>query len=87
MCCASCAWTCPSCPTCPIDLQVKVEPRLAFELNGAAFDNQGRSTPFAEGRASEFDIRFDALDLSPMWAYLPADTAGAAAAAAGWAPT
>jgi len=56
----------------PDHLQVMVEPRLAFELNGAAFDNQGRSTPFAEGRASEFDIRFDALDLSPMWAYLPA---------------
>jgi uncharacterized protein involved in outer membrane biogenesis len=56
----------------PDDLQVKVEPRLAFELNGAAFDNQGRSTPFAQGRASEFDIRVDALDLAPMWAYLPA---------------
>jgi len=55
----------------PDDLQVKVEPRLAFELNGSAFDNHGRSTPFAEGRASEFDIRFDALDLAPMWAYLP----------------
>jgi uncharacterized protein involved in outer membrane biogenesis len=56
----------------PDDLQVKVEPRLAFELNGSAFDNQGRSTPFAQGRASEFDIRVDALDLAPMWAYLPA---------------
>ena len=56
----------------PDDLQVKVEPRLAFELNGSAFDNHGRSTPFAEGRASEFDIRIDALDLAPMWAYLPA---------------
>lgn len=56
----------------PDDLQVKVEPRLAFELNGSAFDNHGRSTPFAQGRASEFDIRIDALDLAPMWAYLPA---------------
>ena len=56
----------------PDDLQVKVEPRLAFELDGAAFDNHGQSTPFAEGHASEFQIRFDALDLSPMWAYLPA---------------
>jgi uncharacterized protein involved in outer membrane biogenesis len=56
----------------PDDLQVKVEPRLAFELDGAAFDNRGQSTPFAEGRASEFQIRVDALDLSPMWAYLPA---------------
>ena len=56
----------------PDDLQVKVEPRLAFELNGSHFDNHGRSTPFAEGRASELEIRFDALDLAPMWAYLPA---------------
>ena len=56
----------------PDDLQVKVEPRLAFELNGAAFENHGQSTPFAAGRASEFKIRFHALDLSPMWAYLPA---------------
>ena len=56
----------------PDDLQVKVEPRLAFELNGAAFDNQGKSTPFAAGRASEFRIHFDPMDLSPLWAYVPA---------------
>jgi hypothetical protein len=56
----------------PDDLQVKVEPRLAFELNGTAFDNHGQATPFAEGRASEFNIRFDPLDLTPMWAYVPA---------------
>ena len=54
------------------DLQIKVEPRLGFELNGTAFDNQGQATPFAEGRASEFKIRFDPLDLTPMWAYVPA---------------
>ena len=56
----------------PDDLQVKVEPRLAFELNGSAFDNHGRSTPFAQGRASDLDIRFEALDMAPLWAYLPA---------------
>ena len=56
----------------PDDLQIKVEPRLAFELNGSAFDNRGQSTPFAQGRASRLNIRFDALDLGPMWAYLPA---------------
>ena len=53
------------------DLQVTVEPRLAFELDGSRFDNQGRTTPFAEGRTSEFQIRFDALALEPLWAYLP----------------
>ncbi len=56
----------------PDHVQVKVEPRLAFQLNGTAFDNQGQSTPFAEGRASEFKIHFDPLDLTPMWAYVPA---------------
>lgn len=55
----------------PDDLLVKVEPRLAFDFNGSQFDNRGRATPFAEGRASEFEIRFDALDLSPLWVYLP----------------
>ena len=56
----------------PDDLLVKVEPRLDFEFNGSAFQNRGRSTPFAQGRASELDIRFDALDLSPLWVYVPA---------------
>ena len=56
----------------PDHVQVKVEPRLAFQLNGTAFDNQGQATPFAEGRASEFKIHFDPLDLTPMWAYVPA---------------
>ena len=55
----------------PDDLQIKVEPRLAFVLDGSAFDSHGRSTPFAQGRASEFDIRLDKLDLSRWWAYLP----------------
>ncbi len=55
----------------PDDLQIKVEPRLAFELNGSAFDSRGRTTPFAQGRASEFDLRFDGLDLARWWAYLP----------------
>jgi uncharacterized protein involved in outer membrane biogenesis len=55
----------------PDHVQVKVEPRLAFELNGTGFDNHGQTTPFAEGRASEFNIRFDPLDLTPMWAYVP----------------
>ena len=56
----------------PDDLQVKVEPRLAFEFNGSPFNHHGRATPFAEDRASELDIHFDALDLAPLWAYLPA---------------
>jgi hypothetical protein len=52
-------------------LQVKVEPRLAFELDGSAFESRGQSTPFAQGRPSEFKLRFDKLELDPWWAYLP----------------
>jgi uncharacterized protein involved in outer membrane biogenesis len=55
----------------PDDLQVKVEPRLAFEIDGSRFDSHGRSTPFAEGRASQLELRFAALALQPLWAYLP----------------
>ena len=56
----------------PADVQIKVEPRLAFIYNDSRFDSQGRSTPFAKGRASEFDMRFDKLALAPLWAYAPA---------------
>ena len=48
MCCASCALDLPFLSNLPDHLQVKVEPRLAFELNGSAFDNHGQSTPFAQ---------------------------------------
>jgi uncharacterized protein involved in outer membrane biogenesis len=56
----------------PDDIAVTVEPHLAFELNGSAFESRGRSTPFAEGRATEFDLHFERLELKPGWAYLPA---------------
>jgi uncharacterized protein involved in outer membrane biogenesis len=56
----------------PADVQIQVEPRLAFSYNDSRFDNQGRSMPFAKGRVSEFHIRFDKLSLAPLWAYAPA---------------
>ena len=55
----------------PSDVQVKVEPRLAFRFNGGQFDQQGHTTPFAKGRASELVVRFEPFDLAPLWAYLP----------------
>ena len=55
----------------PDRLEVKVEPRLGFVLDDAPFEIKGRSTPFAQGRESQFDIRFDRLELGPLWAYLP----------------
>jgi hypothetical protein len=56
----------------PDDLEVRVEPRFGFVFSGSPFDAQGHSKPFAKGRASSFALRFDRLDLNPLWAYLPA---------------
>lgn len=55
----------------PDDVQIVVEPRLAFELDGSVFDSSGRTTPFAEGRRSSLQLKFDRLELRPAWAYLP----------------
>jgi uncharacterized protein involved in outer membrane biogenesis len=54
-------------------VEVKVEPRLAFKLAGAAFDSGAQAQPFAQDRASQFDLRIADLDLAPWLPYLPAD--------------
>ena len=69
----------------PDHLLIKVEPRLAFVLNGSEFDSRGHSTPFAQGRASDFKIRFDKLDLNPLWTYLPKGLPVTPAGGALWA--
>ncbi|WCM95063.1 DUF748 domain-containing protein [Acidovorax sp. NCPPB 2350] len=56
----------------PADRQVTVTPRLAFSLNGSAFDSGARATPFAEDRYTQARLRIDALDLAPLRAYWPA---------------
>ena len=72
MCCASCAWTCPSCPTCPITAgQGRAAPGLRAQRRGLRQPGPGRRPSPKAARPSS-SIRFDALDLSPMWAYLPA---------------
>ncbi len=55
----------------PEDIPVQVQPRLAFQLAGAGVDLTGRSLPFSTDRASELQLRWDALPLDPFWAYLP----------------
>lgn len=52
--------------------EVVTQPRLAFVLNGSAFDSQAASTPFAQNRETEASIRIPALDLQPYLAYWPA---------------
>ncbi|MBS0291428.1 MAG: DUF748 domain-containing protein [Proteobacteria bacterium] len=53
------------------DREVKVTPRLAFELNGSAFDTAAQTTPFAADRQTEVHLRIDGFDLAPFSGYMP----------------
>ena len=64
--------TLPFLSNLPAELSVKVEPRLAFMLNGAAFDSGAQATPFAQNRASDLRLSFKDIDLSSYLAYVPA---------------
>ena len=52
---------------------VLVSPRLAFVLNGSAFDTAAQGTPFAQTRKGEAQLKISQLDLKPYLSYLPAD--------------
>jgi hypothetical protein len=56
----------------PDYVTVDVLPRLAFKLNGAAFDSGAQAKPFAQDRASQIDLRITDLDLAPWLPYVPA---------------
>lgn len=51
--------------------EVKVEPKLAFVLNGSKFDSDAHATPFAEKRAADGTLRLAGLDLVPFLGYSP----------------
>ncbi|HZF81961.1 MAG TPA: DUF748 domain-containing protein, partial [Burkholderiaceae bacterium] len=51
--------------------EVKVEPKLAFVLNGSHFDSSAFSTPFADNRKTDAQLRFADLDLAPYLGYVP----------------
>jgi len=55
----------------PSKREVKVEPKLAFVLNGSRFDSSAFSTPFADSRKTDVQLRFADLDLAPYLGYLP----------------
>ncbi len=66
----------------PSRLEVVTEPRLAFVLNGSAFDSRASTTPFAQTRDTEAMVDVPSLDLAPYLPYWPAQwpvhpTAGA----------
>ena len=56
----------------PAQVDVKVEPRLAFKLDGAAFDSGALATPFAQTRAGDLKLAITELDLAHYLPYLPA---------------
>ena len=51
---------------------ITVEPHLAFELNGSAFDSAAKGTPFAATRQGEAHLKVSGMDLTPYLAYWPA---------------
>lgn len=56
----------------PAFVDVNVEPRVAFKLDGTAFDSGAQSTPFAQRRRGELKLAFAGLDLASYAGYLPA---------------
>ena len=64
--------TLPFVSNLPADVEVKVEPRLAFSLNGAAFDSGAQALPFAPERNGTLSLKVTALDLAPYLDYQPA---------------
>jgi len=51
---------------------VKVQPRLAFDLNASHFDTATEGAPFAQTRKGDATIKIAQLDLAPYLPYLPA---------------
>ncbi len=51
--------------------EVTVQPRMAFELNGSAFDSAASATPFAAKRQGEASLQITHFDIAPYLSYLP----------------
>jgi len=55
----------------PSEREIKVEPRLAFALDGSRFDSAAAATPFAERGNGEIRLRFAGFSVAPWLGYLP----------------
>ena len=55
----------------PSERQVKVEPHLAFLLDGSRFDTAGAATPFAERGNGELHLKLEGFAVEPYLGYLP----------------
>lgn len=62
----------PFISTLPSQREVKVEPHLAFTLDGSRFDSSAQGTPFAQTGHADAQIRLEGLNLAPYLGYLPA---------------
>lgn len=62
----------PFISTLPSQREVKVQPHLAFTLNGSRFDSSAEGTPFAQTGKTDAAVRWEGVDLAPYLAYLPA---------------
>ena len=54
----------------PSQREIKTSPRLAFKLNGSAFDTAAEATPFADTRKTDADVKLSDFDLKPYLGYL-----------------
>jgi uncharacterized protein involved in outer membrane biogenesis len=52
--------------------EVRVEPHLAFDLNGAHFDTAGHGSAVAQTRKGQARLQISKLNLAPYLPYLPA---------------
>ena len=64
--------TLPFLSNLPAQAEVRVEPRLAFKLNGTPFDSGAQATPFARTKTGDLKLAMTDLDLVPYLGYLPA---------------
>ncbi len=55
----------------PGNVDVTVQPHLAFRLNGAAFDSNARAKPFEASGRGDFHLELHDLDVRPYLGYLP----------------
>ncbi len=56
----------------PSQVDVSVEPRVAFTLDGAVYDSGAQAVPFARSRSGALNLSVSALDLEHYVGYLPA---------------
>ena len=63
--------TLPFVSSLPSQVDIEIEPRLAFTLDGTPFDTGAQSTPYAKSRETSLTLRMGDLDLMRAKPYLP----------------